>query len=222
MPNASAPPVLRFGDGGSTEAVGGHVALDLVNTVSWRLDPPRTVDRLPDAAALVRWGRWIGLLDDERTEAFTRELVADDALGRKVSTRVRRLREQLYAVVHPVVTGSEPAAEDLAGLRRLLVAALGRAGVSSVFPLEWATGLRSARDLPDELALHAWRLLEHEDAERIRQCHGTGCGWLFLDRTRNASRVWCSSADCGNRIRVRRHYQRRARAGAASPEAGLR
>ncbi len=77
-------------------------------------------------------------------------------------------------------------------------------------PFEWSTALDSVRDLPDELALRAWRLLEREDPERIRQCQGTGCGWLFLDRTRNASRVWCSSTDCGNRTRARRHYQRHA------------
>ena len=76
-------------------------------------------------------------------------------------------------------------------------------------PLEWSIGLRSIDDLPDAVGLQVWRLLEQEDRARLRQCQDTDCGWLFLDRTKNGSRVWCSSADCGNRTRARRHYQRR-------------
>ena len=73
-------------------------------------------------------------------------------------------------------------------------------------PLDWSTGLGSVHDVADELGLHVWRLLEREDAARLRQCQDGACGWLFLDRTKNASRVWCSSGDCGNRARARRHY----------------
>ncbi|MFJ9034356.1 CGNR zinc finger domain-containing protein [Streptomyces sp. NPDC102274] len=29
-----------------------------------------------------------------------------------------------------------------------------------------------------------------------------------LDRSRSGTRRWCSSGDCGNRDRVRRHYSR--------------
>jgi predicted RNA-binding Zn ribbon-like protein len=186
-------PVLRYADGGWTEPIGGHLALDLVNTVSWRLEPGRTVDRLLDGAALVRWAAFAGV---ELRSAVTGETVAD----------VRRLRERVYRVVQPLAVGAEPAATDLASLRRLLLGVVGRAEVTSVMPLELA-----AVSLPDELALAAWRLLEREDARRLRQCRASDCGWLFLDRTKNGSRVWCSSADCGNRTRARRHYARRTR-----------
>ncbi len=117
---------------------------------------------------------------------------------------MRTLREQLYRVVQPLAVGDEPAAPDVDRLRRTLLGAVGRADVASVMPLEL-----SAADLRDELALAAWRLLEREDPRRIRQCRASDCGWIFLDRTKNASRVWCSSADCGNRSRARRHYARR-------------
>jgi len=191
MTKTPAPAILRYADGGWAEAIGGHPALDLVNTVSWRLDPSRTVDRLPDGSALARWADFVGLAGDG---------VASD----EVVARVRRLREQIYRVVQPMAIGADPAAKDVETLRRSLLGALGRADVSSVMPLELTTA-----DLPDELGLAAWRLLEREDARRIRQCQASECGWLFLDRTKNGSRVWCSSADCGNRSRARRHYARR-------------
>ena len=184
-------PVLRFEDGGWTEAIGGHLALDLVNTVSWRPDPGRTVDRLPDAAALARWADFVGL---DHREDMTEQTVAD----------VRRLREGVHRVVQPLAAGAEPVAADVAACRSLLLDAQGRAEIVSVMPVEV-----TATSVYDELALAAWALLEREDARRLRQCRADDCGWLFLDRTKNASRVWCSSADCGNRDRVRRHYARR-------------
>ncbi len=191
MVETPARQILRYADGGWAEATGGHVALDLVNTVAWRLDPSRTVDRLPEGEAVARWARFVGVLEEGE--------VGDD-----VAAQVRTLREELYRVVQPLAVGNAPSAPDVERLRRTLLGAVGRADVASVMPLEL-----SGADLRDELALAAWRLLEREDPRRIRQCRAGDCGWIFLDRTKNASRVWCSSADCGNRSRARRHYARR-------------
>ena len=207
---ASSRRVLRFDDGGWAERVGGHVALDLLNTVAWRLDSARTIDRLSDGASLIRWARFVGLLDEDLAEAMAAELAGDKAAGQRVAAHVRRARERLYVVLQPLAVGTQPAQEGVDDLRRWLLGVLGRADVTSVMPLEWSTGLKSLRDLPDRLGLEAWSLLEWEDRRRIRQCQDPSCGWLFLDRTRNASRVWCSSADCGNRTRARRHHQRHA------------
>jgi predicted RNA-binding Zn ribbon-like protein len=203
MSTTASRAILRFDDGGWAEAIGGHPALDLVNTVAWRLDPARTVDRVVDGAALVHWAEFAGVIDAGRARAFGREN-AD-----VVVPEVRRLREQVHRVLQPLAVGSEPEAKDVATLHRSLVGALARAQTRATMPLDLATGLATVGDLPDELALHAWRLLEREDRSRLRQCQAEDCGWLFLDRTKNGSRVWCSSADCGNRTRARRHYARR-------------
>ncbi|MEV5302490.1 CGNR zinc finger domain-containing protein [Amycolatopsis methanolica] len=173
--------------------VGGHVALDLVNTVAWRLDPARREERLPDDDALRRWAEAAG---------FT--VVADGGV-----TEVRELREVAHRVLEPLATGAEPG--DVEPLRRLIVGALARAEVASVVPLEWRIPVHGTRDLRDALALETWRLLQFEDLTRLCRCADDGCGRLFLDRSRNGSRRWCSSADCGNRERARRHYQRARR-----------
>jgi predicted RNA-binding Zn ribbon-like protein len=209
MAVTSSRPILRFDDGGWAEAVGNHPALDLVNTVAWRPDPARTVDRLPDGLALVNWAAFVGLVSDGQADAFRAELHNDPGADRRMTAQVRHARERLYRVLQPMVVGEEPAAADVAAVHRRLLGVLSRAEVVSAMPLEWSTGLRSVSDLPDELGLATWRLLQREDRRRIRQCQASDCGWLFLDRTKNGSRVWCSSADCGNRTRARRHYARR-------------
>ena len=199
-------PVLRYADGGWAEAVGGHLALDLVNTMSWRPDPARAVDRIPDPAALVAWARFAGLVDDHRAAAFLREISDDPAAADRTAVGVRRARELAHRVLAPMARRETPDPPDVEALHRWLLGVLGRASVTSLLPLDWSTGLGSVHDVADELGLHVWRLLEREDAARLRECQDGACGWLFLDRTKNASRVWCSSGDCGNRARARRHY----------------
>jgi len=55
----------------------------------------------------------------------------------------------------------------------------------------------------------AAELLTSDLVDRVRECHGDDCTWLFLDQSRNRSRRWCSMESCGNRAKVRRHYRRR-------------
>ncbi|NIH83111.1 CGNR zinc finger domain-containing protein [Amycolatopsis granulosa] len=171
--------------------IGGHRALELVNTVAWRLDPARTEERLPDDDALRRWAEAAG---------FT-PVAVDGGVA-----EVRALREAAYQVLRPLATGTAPG--DPEPVRRLIVGALGRAAIASVAPLDWRIAVHGTSDLPAALALEVWRLLQFEDLTRLRECADEACGWLFLDRSRNGSRRWCSSGDCGNRDRARRHYRR--------------
>jgi predicted RNA-binding Zn ribbon-like protein len=179
------------------ELVGGHLALDLVNTVAWRLDDGRRVDRLADPVYL---GKWLTATGLEPSVRQGRTGLRDSLV---------RCRETAYAVLHPLALGAEPGAEDLAVLRELVEDAVRNASLVSSRPLIWRAGT-----VADRVRLSVWRLFEDEDLNRLRQCDDDDCGWLFLDRSKNGSRRWCSSADCGNRARARRHYQRH-RAGAA-------
>lgn len=198
---------LRFADGGWVELVGNDPALDLVNTVSWRGDPERRVDRLSDASDLLRWSEFAGVVDGTTGRRLAQQVAADPVAGSTALKRVTQLRERLYDVVLPLAVGESPAAADVTTLNSQLCRALGRAEVVSVMPIAWRTP-GTLEGLADLLAVHAWQLLQAGDSDRLRQCRGEGCGWLFLDRSRNGSRVWCSSSDCGNRSRARRHYQR--------------
>lgn len=98
---------------------------------------------------------------------------------------------------------------DIAEFGERLAAARGKAVVTeATLPLQWTVPIKRMDDVVPALTLAADELLRSPDAALVRQCSGAGCGWLFLDRTRNHSRQWCSSQDCGNRERARRHYRR--------------
>lgn len=45
---------------------------------------------------------------------------------------------------------------------------------------------------------------------RLKACRADSCHWLFYDRSRNHSAVWCSMAVCGNRTKTRAYRARRS------------
>jgi predicted RNA-binding Zn ribbon-like protein len=58
------------------------------------------------------------------------------------------------------------------------------------------------------VARSAADLLTSDHLNRVHQCGGKDCTWLFVDTSRNHSRQWCDMGDCGNRAKARRFYQR--------------
>ncbi|HEY0814562.1 MAG TPA: CGNR zinc finger domain-containing protein, partial [Pseudonocardia sp.] len=63
----------------------------------------------------------------------------------------------------------------------------------------------------DRAAQQTLDLLTGDELARVRECplDAGGCGWLFLDHSRNGSRRWCRMADCGNKVKATRLTARR-------------
>ncbi|WP_310741597.1 CGNR zinc finger domain-containing protein [Microbispora sp. H10670] len=95
----------------------------------------------------------------------------------------------------PLVPGSAPSAPE---------AAPGRV-------VHLLVGTSPALLVPDRLAHAAVEFLSTADLRRLRVCPLAegGCGWLFLDHSRNGSRRWCAMADCGSQAKARRLTERR-------------
>ncbi|MFJ8053224.1 CGNR zinc finger domain-containing protein [Streptomyces luteogriseus] len=188
--------------------VGGHPVLDFANTVAWRLDPARTADRVQGAEGWARWAVASGLLTADRADALLRAETADSAPPEDTTAALRDLRATLLPILDALVDDEEPPAEEWEALRRRMVLAREDAGLPPAFPLRWQPGADRLDDLAHALALLSEDLLAGDGLGRIRRCAGPGCGWFFLDRSRSGTRRWCSSDDCGNRDRARRHYSR--------------
>jgi predicted RNA-binding Zn ribbon-like protein len=193
----------------SLRLVGGHSALDFVNTVTGRLTA-EPIDFLPDFDALMLWSCYAGVVDESECDAC----VAAAARRGSASAVFRRalvLREALYEIFS-ARTEDEPLADvSLDALNRELDRGaqawrLARAGRRVRW--QWP---------PDDPALSLARvssaaavLLTDELAPRLGRCAGIdhGCAWLFLDTSRGGTRRWCSMDACGNRAKARAHYRR--------------
>ena len=183
---------MRMSD---VELIGGHAVVDLVNTVAWRGDDRRRNDRLTSDDDVVTWAVRTGVLPAGALRA--------DAGSTAVLDVVVPFREALHAVL---LDGGDPAAR--AAVHAAIAAAVARADTPTDAPWHWDIARPALADLPALAALRAAELLTSPDLAAVRLCADDTCGWLFVDRSRNHSRRWCSSADCGNRARARRHAQR--------------
>jgi predicted RNA-binding Zn ribbon-like protein len=205
----------------SIELIGGHLALDLVNTVSWRQDADRWRENLAVPLDLLTWAHRAALLDEQHLTAMRLAMAEDAGAAEGILSRVRDLREHLYhhladCIDHP---GGEQQIRKGSPLHRAFADAVAASSLAGT-PARWSLPVRSPHDLPGALALRGLDLVQTMPRDRLRRCDDDGCGWLFLDTTRNHSRRWCSSGDCGNRDRARRHYARNRttpRADAPSP-----
>ena len=65
--------------------------------------------------------------------------------------------------------------------------------------------------IPDRLVAAAVELLRTVELRQLRACpiEEGGCGFLFLDRSRNGSRRWCAMEDCGTQAKIRKLSERR-------------
>ncbi|HTE46969.1 MAG TPA: CGNR zinc finger domain-containing protein [Gemmatimonadaceae bacterium] len=198
----------------SPRTIGGHIALDFSNTVAWRLRDTRE-ERLPSYAALVTWAREAGTLGLAQAQQLLRTAARQPRPALAALRRARALREAIFDIGgalgrHHTPSDASVAAVHAAHLSALRGARLSWNGIHC--DVTWDER-HADLDRPWwPVALAAAELLASNELRRVRMCAGVGCGWLFLDESRNNSRRWCASGDCGNRARVDQFRMRQQQA----------
>jgi predicted RNA-binding Zn ribbon-like protein len=204
--------------------VGGHPALDLVNSVAPRLPAGGDhVEFLPGPAELLAWAGRAGVVDRAEAAAVDTAWSVTPGGGMQAWRAALDIREALFGALVAGLgdrASVGPDREDTraAGLERLVLhwsAATSRCAlappVDDAAAAALVVGTVPALMVPDRLALLAVELLRTVDLRQVRVCPLAegGCGWLFLDRSRNGSRRWCSMDDCGALAKARRLNDRR-------------
>ena len=194
---------------------GGVVCLDFVNTVGSRLTD-RPSEYLRSYEDLLDWGRQAGLLAPEETEGLSRHAALDPEGAWETLSRALALREAIHRLISRAIAGEAKDESDLSALNRELSIALSHLRVmpaDSAYAWGWDRSGDHGGILLDSplwpVAQSAAELLTSPKLGRVKLCAGMGCGWVFVDESRNTSRTWCDSRDCGNRERVRRHLARK-------------
>jgi predicted RNA-binding Zn ribbon-like protein len=195
---------------GTYAADAGHLALDFTNTLSNRLaDHPH--EWLDGPSNLVAWGELTDIAAQEMGETMRVEAEAKPDEAARSLTRAIALRETIYRVFSAVASGQEPPPDDTGSLNAFLSAAMVHLRIvqeENGFGWAWDAEKGTLDRIIWPVIRAAAVLLTSESLDRVGECQGDGCGWLFLDTSRNRSRRWCSMAECGNRAKARRHYAR--------------
>lgn len=191
---------------------GGRLCLGIVNTVLWRRsDAP--VERLTSYDDLVRYvarAGWLPEADRLVVEASAHPRKARASLAQAIG-----LRETLYGLFSEVAAGAAPVPSQMRALNVALATSMAHMELTTTdggaFETRWRPS--DSLDLPLwQIAASAGAVLASDDLDRLKQCPGEQCGWVFIDVSSNQSRRWCDSKLCGNRARVRAHYERTRRA----------
>jgi predicted RNA-binding Zn ribbon-like protein len=200
------PPILPF------EFVGGHVALDFANTVSWGIDT-RSEERLASYDQLLKWVAEARLPLD--VNALSARANADSGAAARALTEALALRSDLHELFLARARGGALTKGLLATLNGRVADALARMELQETHDtgrtrLAWRLRNASALDAPVHwLVWEAARLVAMN--ERIKRCANPSCGWVFLDHSRRGNRRWCDMAVCGSRHKARTYYRRQRR-----------
>ncbi|WP_322040526.1 CGNR zinc finger domain-containing protein [Burkholderia diffusa] len=189
----------------AADFVGGHPALDFLNTVA-DTGKTRDEDKLVDWAAVRAWAEKSGLLaraDMTRFLRYPRQDGADELAA------LRGFREDAYVALAHLTSGGGGSAGARAAhrLAEAIRDAIGRSTFDAVDGrFAWRPDARAASRWVDAAALGFEHLLRGDDFARVRQCGR--CTWFFVDRGRGVGRRWCDMRTCGNRAKVETFRER--------------
>ncbi|HEX7719770.1 MAG TPA: CGNR zinc finger domain-containing protein [Woeseiaceae bacterium] len=195
------------------EAVGGHLAIDFVNTVEYWRGQQHGFDYLENFEALLRWHRLADVIG-----ARDARLLSSGGQPAQAETHRQaiQLRATLHGILDALANRQSPSAglldrfnSDANRIIRETVAWRRLKAQGRDFSVKWDFNNAPPQALLGPLVWQSLELLEHGRLDRIKACPvAEGCGWLFLDLSKNRSRTWCSMKTCGNTAKVRRFRAR--------------
>jgi len=179
------------------QTVGGHAALDLLNTVFLQNGQP--VDTLDSDQAVLAWLADYAVGDTSRLQFAQGSLLE----------RARALRDTVRTLVFARKAGKtidpQPLNRWLAQDNSHLELVQGTDGQ---LQLERRRDIATVEQLLAPIAIAAAELLTLQDFSIIRKCESPDCVLWFYDRTKGHRRRWCSMAACGNRAKQAAHRHR--------------
>jgi predicted RNA-binding Zn ribbon-like protein len=187
--------------------IGGALCLDFANTLYGHGESPMH-EYLWDYRDLVLWSRHAGILDEHKARQLLQAADQNAAPAEAVFERAIALRETLFRLFEDIAQARSPQADHLEQVHAAWKEDLSHSRLlqtSDGFELGWQAGV--ALDcMLWQITDSAIKLLTSDSLDHLKQCRG--CDWLFVDRSRNHLRRWCSMDQCGNRSKMRRRYQR--------------
>jgi predicted RNA-binding Zn ribbon-like protein len=200
-----------MGDVRRMELIGGHVALDFVNTLG---GSPNGADDeyLVEYGDLLTWLARVGLLTPQRHRALGHAATHDSAGAVRVLDDVRDLRASLDSILRCHLTNEAADNDHLEVIRSAYAQAADHAILehqAASYRFSWNASDTVALRWPQwTLADVSIDLLTNAPLHLLGRCQH--CRWMFLDHSRNHTRRWCSMQSCGAIMKMRRYRDARS------------
>ncbi|HVL56238.1 MAG TPA: CGNR zinc finger domain-containing protein, partial [Burkholderiaceae bacterium] len=183
----------------------------LANSIEWR-GTDRATDLATDADGLLRWARRWRLAPEPQLARLQRRVPADAPQVADALRALRALRDDVHALLAGAARGDALPADRLERLESQTKRLMARLRIRADGPAlrtELADAPNPWRFWEAAAVLSTLAVLSAADRGRLKVCEDTrGCGWLFIDTTRNGARRYCSEESCGNYARQQRFRAR--------------
>lgn len=187
----------------------GDLCLDYANTKNWHAseNPEEHLNSYDD---FIAWGVQAKLISLEAARHLRQQALEQPEKFTAVLEHAITLRESIYTIFSRTYTGKPILEIDLHNLNSVVQQAMAHLELvpaEGKMKWDWMSKGNESDLILWSVARSAAELLTSEKADRVRECEDDrGCGYLFIDQSKNRSRRWCSMDSCGNRAKARRHY----------------
>ncbi|NIG56188.1 CGNR zinc finger domain-containing protein [Chitinophaga sp. Cy-1792] len=187
---------------------GGIYCLDFLNTLSdrFKTDPTELLQTYKD---LSLWCHQTEIISPKIIQTLERLAKDYPVKAAQAFDKGLRLRELLYTIFRQVISRKPLADNDLLTLNTYI----SEAYTNLEFSWDKRLGHGQLSLSAPGLELPIWKivqsaagLLATPQVKAVKQC--PRCGKLFLDKSKNGSRRWCSMATCGDVTKVTRFQQK--------------
>lgn len=174
----------------------GHLSLDFINTANLHGTESHQ-EWLESIDDVWTWAAFVGLSTSEQDNASPLEI-----------NELIQLRELMYRMTVCTILEAPVKIEDMDNFNQWFKKAneylnlVQKEDGSFIQELKGMSGLMQVT-APVVIAFH--ELLLTEEIKKVKQCSRERCEWLFIDKTKNGSRQWCTMNICGNREKAKRY-----------------
>ncbi|UCH15059.1 MAG: CGNR zinc finger domain-containing protein [Bacteroidales bacterium] len=188
---------------------GGWLCLDFINTTGDRFKEPLKC-YLPTNDDVLKWAKRLKLLSGKELsdiKVFNSEY---PEAAEKAHKKVINIRETLYQLFSAIANDLPPSVSVLKKFNKYLSETFDNLKLvvdkNRVVKEDWQRDNNGMHQFQLHIIRSAYELLKSDLLLTLKECEK--CGWLFLDRSKNKSRKWCSMEACGSSEKSKKYYRK--------------
>jgi len=190
---------------------GGILPFHFINTVRDR-KVELVHNYLTSYQDIITWCRRLELMEEPELEKLRNYALENTEEAENAYKKAIDLRETMYSLFSSITARMKPDQKILKKFNGYLSEALSQLTLSFnqekfFFEIDSTT---IQLDKPIWIVLKdTYRLLNEDDRNRMKECKK--CGWIFLDHTKNNTKLWCNPQICGSTSKATRYYHNKKR-----------
>ncbi len=191
---------------------GGWLCLDFINTVaSWTDRPIRCY--LPDNDEILKWAKRVNLFSTKKTMEIKEYNAKHPDMAKRDHKKIINIRKTIYQIFSDIANDLPPSESVIIKFNKYLSETFNNLNLviekNRVITEDLKKSSAGMCQFQVLIIKSSYELLKSDLLKALKQCDK--CGWLFLDKSKNRSRRWCSMDTCGSSEKSMKYYHKMKR-----------